>query len=158
MIYKKGRHEIEIYDSIYNMPMLRFQRFNKYQMQACDIGSDINDYNNRTAKAIQFIQKGMKDEAVSELQNRMLTVNNAFTEFNPNNKSLALLVKRIDKKEYKYFDTNALDECVKHLDKIGLNSLEAIEKLKTVKKKSKRNWVYIMGTYFLRILTGIKRT
>ena len=67
MVYKFGKHEIEIFDSIHKLPFLRFQRFNKYQMQAVEIGSTFEDYNRRMEKGLQFIKKGMMDQAIMEL-------------------------------------------------------------------------------------------
>lgn len=135
MICKHGKHEIELFDSIHNLPILRFQRFNKYQMQSCEIGNTFADYDQRTQKVMQFIQKGMNDEALMEMENCRQTIFNAFNEFTPSGKSFAILVKRIDNVEYNTFSPDDLDRCLEHLDKIGLGNREAIEKLQEVKKK-----------------------
>ena len=134
MIYKHGKHEIEIFDSIHNLPILRFQRFNKYQMIASEVGNTFADYDQRTLKALQFLQKGMKDEAIQELENRRQTVFNAFNEFTPVGKSFAILVKRIDNVVYDTFSPDDLDRCLLHLEKIGLGTKEAIETLQEVQK------------------------
>ncbi len=143
MIYNHGRHEIEFFDSIHNLPILRFQRFNKYQMQASEIGSTFEDYDHRTQKAIQFLKKDMNAEAAQELENRRQTVFNAYNEFSPQLKSLAILVKRINNKEYTTFAPDDLDRCLKHLDKIGLGQNVSLESLQKVKKKSKPNFQFI---------------
>ena len=135
MICKHGKHEVELFDSIHNLPILRFQRFNKYQMQTCEIGNTFEDYDQRTQKTMQFIQKGMTNEALQEMENCRQTVFNAFNEFTPSGKSFAILVKRIDKVSYDTFAPDDLEKCLEHLEKIGLGNKEAIEKLQEVKKK-----------------------
>lgn len=150
MIYKHGKHEIELFDSIHNLPILRFQRFNKYQMTASEIGNTFEDYDQRTSKALQFIRKGMNEEAIQELENRRQTVFYAYNEFSPMGKSFAVLVKRIDKTYYEDFSPDNLDRCIEHLEKIGLGNATSIEKLKEVKKKSKRNWSFIIPNFFQR--------
>lgn len=139
MIYKFKNHEIELFDSIHNLPILRFQRFNKYQMQTVEIGNTFADYDQRTQKALQFLQKGMTNEAIQELENRRQTVFNAFNEFAPSGKTFAILVKRIDKTYYNTFSPDDLDRCLDHLEKIGYGFGDSMEKLKEVKKKSKPN-------------------
>lgn len=148
MICKHGKHEIEMFDSIHSLPILRFQRFNKYQMIASEIGNTFSDYDQRSQKALQFIQKGMNNEAIQELENRRQTVFNAFNEFTPVGKSFAILIKRIDNVVYDTFTPDDLDRCLEHLEKIGLDNKTAIEKLQEVKKKSKRNWLFIIQTFF----------
>jgi len=155
MVYKYGKHEIELFDSIHNLPVLRFQRFNKYQMQASEIGNTFQDYDQRTVKISQFIQKKMFEEALQELENRRQTVFNAYNDFTPLGKSFAILVKRIDKVEYQDFSPDNLDRCLEHLDRIGLGFANSIEKLKEVKKKSKRNWWFTIRNLFQKM--GIRK-
>jgi len=157
MIYKYKGHTIEMYDSIHDLPILRFQRFNKYQMISNEIGNTFEDYDRRMAKTIQFLEKKMIDEAKQELQNQRQTVFNSYNNFTPVGKSLAVLVKRIDKTIYDTFTPDDLDRCLEHLDKIGLDYGTAIEKLLEVKKKSKRNWLCTIQNSFRRMGTRNKR-
>lgn len=143
MIVKHGKNEIELFDSIHNLPILRFHRFNKYQMQSIEIGSTFQDYDQRMVKAMRFIQKGMKEEALLELENQRQTVFNAFNEFTPSGKTFAILVKRIDGHYYDTFAPDDLNRCLEHLERIGYGFANSIERLKEVKKKSKPNWWYI---------------
>lgn len=153
MIYEftndKGeRHVVELFDSIHNLPVLRFQRFNKYQMQSVEIGNTFEDYRQRTMKVVQFLQKDMKEEAIQELENRSLTVFNAFNTFTPSGKSFAVLVKRIDDVDYTTFSPDDLERCFKHLDRIGLTQKESIDKLKEVKKKIELELVVYFPKFF----------
>ena len=157
MIYKFEKHEIELFDSIHNLPILRFQRFNKYQMQSSEIGNTFQDYDNRTIKIIQFIKKGMTEEAAQELENRRQTVFNAYNEFTPKGKAFAVLVKRINNISYEDFSPDNLDRCIHHLDKIGLGYDTSIEKLTEVKKKSKPNFWFIFRRIFQKTETKNKQ-
>jgi hypothetical protein len=135
MIYKFKKHEIEIYDSIQNLPILRFQKFNKYQMIASDIGCDFSDYEQRTKKALAFLQKNMVPEAMQELSNRRQLVFNAFNESNPNSRSFAVLVKRIDKQKFVEYAPNDLDLIMQKLNDIGFDYESMFGQLIEVKKK-----------------------
>lgn len=135
MIFEFGKHEIEIYDNIQDLPILTFQKFNKYQMMASEIGNDFEDYDRRTAKTIAFLDKGMVKEARQELENRRIAVFNAYREFTPVGYSFAVLIRRIDKKEYNKKTSEEIDDILKHLEKIGFDFKTSIEKLKEVKKK-----------------------
>lgn len=157
MVYKHGKHEIEIFDSIHNLPILRFQRFNKYQMMSLEVGNTFLDFDQRNGKIIQFLKKGMNEEALKELENRRLTAFNAYNEFTPVGKAFAILVKRIDGTVYDTFSPDDLDRCLLHLNKIGLGHEEAIKNLSEVKKKSKPNWLCIIQRFFQRTETNNKR-
>ena len=153
MVYKYGKHEIEMFDSIHKLPFLRFQRFNKYQMQAVEIGSTFEDYDRRMAKGLQFLKKGMTDQAIMEFENQRQTVFNAYNDFSPVGKSFAVLVKRIDNVNYNDFTPDDLDRCLEHLTKINFDFATSIEKLTEVKKKSKPNWWSIFQDNFQKVET-----
>lgn len=150
MIYKHKGHEIELYDSIHNLRILRFQRFNKYQMIASEIGNTFEDYDERTKKVLNFMNKKMYVEAIQELENRRQTVFNAYNEFTPIGKSFAILVKRIDDVRYNDFSPDDLDRCLIHLNRIGVDYETLTKKLSEVKKKSKPNWLFIIRNFFQR--------
>lgn len=151
MIFEFGKHEIEIYDNIQDLPILTFQKFNKYQMMASEIGNDFEDYDRRTAKTIAFLDKGMIKEARQELENRRIAVFNAYREFTPVGYSFAVLIRRIDKKEYTKKTSEEIDDILKHLEQIGFDFKTSIEKLKEVKKKSTNSYWFIIQSFFQKI-------
>lgn len=148
MVYKFKNHEIEIYDSIQNLPVLRFQKFNKYQMIASEIGNDFTDYDKRTEKALAFLHKNMVQEAIQELNNRRQTVFNAYNEFTPIGKSFAVLIKRIDKTVYDMYAPDDLDAIIKHLNDIGFDYETSMNKLREVKKKIETELVVYYPQFF----------
>ena len=157
MIIQCGKHEVELYDSMHSLGILRFQRFNKYQMNAIEIGNNFDDYDRRTNQIYKFLHKKMIPEAIQELNNRRMTVFNAFNEFTPTGKALAILVKRIDKRIYSDFNPSSLDEILKRLDEIGFSYEMTIDNLNEVKKKSKKNVKSIFQSIFQKTQTLKKR-
>ena len=135
MLYKFKEHQIELYSSIEKMPILRFQKFNKYIMKSSDVGNEHKDFTNKISKITQYILKGMESSALQELENLNMIVFNSMNEISPKSKAFAVLVKRIDDKEYLDYSSESLDDCLIHLDKIGVNTIEALEKMQEVKKK-----------------------
>lgn len=143
-----GKHTVELYDSMHSLEIQRFQRFNKYQMTAIEIGSNFEDYDRRTAKVYQFLKKGMTAEAIQELNNRRQAVFNAFNEYTPTGKALAILVRKIDDRVYTDYSSSALDEILKRLDDIGFTYEMTINSVNEVKKKSKRSVRSIFQSIF----------
>lgn len=139
MVYKHGKHEVEIYDTIDNLPVKRFQKFNKLQILASDVGSDFPDFHQHIVKISQYIQKGMPDYATKELENFNLSLFNGLNEVSPRCMSFAVLVKRIDEVHYPDYSENDLERCLDHLDQIGFDAKAATELLREVKKKYKQN-------------------
>lgn len=137
MIKKIGKHEIEVYDDIQQIPMGKFQKFNKYSMISNEIGNTFADYDNRTMKALEFLDKGMINEAKQEIANRRQTVFNAFNEKSPTGKAFSCLIKRIDDVEYNGISPAELDLVEDHLNRIGLSYVNSIETLNDVKKNSR---------------------
>lgn len=151
MVYKHGKHEVELYDSIHNLPILRFQRFNKYQMQSIEIGSTFEDYDRLSTRISQFVAKDMKDEALLEMENRRQTVFNALNEFSPVGRCFAILIKRIDAVRYdEGFAPNDLDRVLEHCELIGLGMDVSMEKLTEVKKKIETELVVYYPKHFPR--------
>ncbi len=148
MIVKINGHTIEVFDSTQNLPILRFQKFNKYLMIASEVGNTFADYDQRTAKALAFLQKEMVKEAIMELNNRRQLVFNAFNEFSPRGKAFACLVKSIDGKEYPGISPDELDQVLEHLDRIGLGYLDSLDKMEEAKKKIELELQVYFPRYF----------
>lgn len=153
MIVEIKGHRIDLYDTTQELPILRFQKFNKYMMIANEVGNTFEDYDARTVKALSFLQKEMIPEAIQELSNRRQTVFNAFNEFTPKGKAFAVMVKSIDGRKYTGLSPTELDEVLKHLDRIGLGYINSMEALNDVKKKSKRSFKSIIHSIFQKTET-----
>ena len=117
------------------MTMKRYQRFNKFLMVDNEVGSDFADFNTRISKVIQFLKKGMRTDAVKELDNFRQMVYNSFMEYSPKGYALALLVHKIDGVEYTDITAGGLKKVLEKLEEAGVTQEEAIKKVREVKKK-----------------------
>lgn len=144
MIVEVKGHTIEVFDSIDELGILRFHKFNKYQMQANEVGSDFADYEARTEQTYKFLQKKMFKEAIKELNNRRLTVFNAYNNNPIRGKAFAVMIKQIDDKRYNGTGQDEIKEILNHLERIGLSYIKSMEILIDVKKNSKPNYKSIL--------------
>lgn len=147
-VFKHGKHEVELYDDIQKLPFLRFQKFNKYQMIANEIGNDFVDYDRRTEKALAFFQKGMVKEGIQELNNRRQAVYNAYNEKSPTGFAAAAMVKRIDDVYYTEYGPDDLENILVHINNIGFTIEEVLTALSAVKKKIETQLVVYFPHHF----------
>jgi len=140
MIIKHKGHIIKIYDDIQLLPILRYQKFNKFVMMSNEIGNTFDDYDQRTAKTLQLLKTGMVDESIQEILNRRQTVFNAYNEYSPTNYALGCMIYQIDDTKYHTTKENTIETILQHLDRIGFNYKQSLETLTNVKKKSNFNW------------------
>ena len=89
-----GSHEVKMYDDIEDLPLLNFQKFNKYALIDAGIGSDLSDVNEHLVKAAKLIPVA-PDKAARELQNLQNNINMILTETSPKMLSFAALVYSI---------------------------------------------------------------
>ncbi len=148
MIIKHKGHIIKIYDDIEQLPILRFQKFNKYIMKANEIGSSFADYDLRTQKTLEFLQAGMIQEAIQELSNRRMTVFNAYNENSIKGRALAVMVKSIDGIEYNDLSDETIDKVLKHLEIIGISNKITFEALLKAKKKNRTRFGSVFRRFF----------
>ena len=134
---KKKGVSVLFYENIKDMPVRRYQQSNKYMMIASDIGSDFADFDKRSLKTIEFLKKGMLAEAIQEIENRRMSVWNAYKCHNPKTQEFALMVKSIDGKPCNDITDEGLSETIKKLNSIGVTYNDMIQNLSEVKKKSK---------------------
>lgn len=128
-------HKIVIYASIETLPIKRYQKFNKFLMIDNEVGSCFEDYDVRTSKAVEFLRKDLKEEAIQELENRRQAVFNSFEEYSPKNNAFAILVHSIDDKIYSNYSDEGIKEVIDKLDEIGYNRKELDKEVSEVKKK-----------------------
>lgn len=132
---KVGGVEIEFFETAEKMTMKRYQRFNKYLMVDNEVGSNFAEFNAKMSKAIQFLRKGMGQEAVKELDNFRQMVYHSFMEYSPKNMALALLVAKIDGEECNDITAGGLNKVLDKLDELGFTQELANQKALEVKKK-----------------------
>ena len=134
MIIKIGKHDVELFSSVKELPVLRFQAFNKHLMFSEEVGSTMADTRQRVIKAMQFIKSDMGTDAIKELENLNLTIFNADQLYNPKGRAFATMVKRINQNHYKNYTNEYLDKCLAQLEEVGITQQQIEDGLDEVKK------------------------
>ena len=128
-----GKHRVRLYDSIDDLPMERFHRYNKMLLIDAGLGSDITAMDAHVEKVVRFMRGGDIDSAAKELENLRQTVYLVQTEQSPRNLSFACLVAEVDGK-----DCNDLSEDGLEKVRLLLNDAprgEVAETMSAAKKK-----------------------
>ncbi len=131
-------HKLELFDSIDELPIVNFHKFNKYMLVDSGIGSDINDINAHISKINAFMDKGELDHAKNELENLRRSLYMVSEENNVKHLSYMFFIKSIDGKS---FDDISDSNIKATHDLLNKEKLGVFEKLfEGVKKKNKRRF------------------
>lgn len=109
---------VRVYDSIDEMPIVNFQKYNKYLLIDSGIGSDADDIDAHITRIAKFIKANNNKKALQELQNmrqNMYMVNN---EISPKYLAFAALIHSIDGKETKDLSDDGLKALLKELNEV----------------------------------------
>jgi hypothetical protein len=128
-----GDHIVEIYDSIDDLPIARFHKYNKFMLIDGGVGSDMRDVNNHISKIQSYLSKNESDLAAKELDNLRQNFYMITQEMSPKYLAFAALVKSIDGKEVFDLSDDNLKAVVKQLSKVKVRTFEKI--LALLKKK-----------------------
>lgn len=124
---------VRVYDSIDEMPIVNFQKYNKYLLIDSGIGSDADDIDAHIVKIAKFIKANNNKKALQELQNmrqNMYMVNN---EISPKYLAFAALIHSIDGKEVNDLSDDGLKKLLQGLKDIKHSKV--IDFLLWLKKK-----------------------
>lgn len=127
-----NKHELKLYDSIDEMPIINFQKYNKYIIVDSGLGSDIDSVDEHLVNLAKLI-KTNKDKAQQELQNLRQTMHLIVSGISPNYLAFAALIHSIDGKEVKDLSDENLRAIIAKLQKAKHSTL--INALLQVKKK-----------------------
>lgn len=129
---KAGGHKLEIYDSIDELPVKRFHKFNKYMLVDSNIGSDLNDITASVQRIEAFVVKNDAKNALQGLANLRESLFLIAQEKNIRHLSFMPLIKSIDGQPV----TDISDE--------------NLERLLAMFKNEKVNW-------FIRLIESVKK-
>lgn len=129
---KIGKYTVEIYDSIDELPIKRFHKFNKYVLVDSGIGSDLNDINTKISRIAQFIEKE-PESAKLELENLRQSLYMITEEINLKHLSLIPLIKSINGKEVHDLSDENIKFLLKKLSSVNLGFFNRL--VESVKKK-----------------------
>lgn len=132
---KIGKHTVEMYDSIEDLPIVRFHKYNKMLLIDAGLGSDLNDIDSHIEKTIAYLRTNKNDEAVAEMMNMRKAVFLVQMNLSPKHLAFAALVQSIDGKPTNDLSDDGLRKVVellsgektKDIDKIVDESKKKID-------------------------------
>lgn len=142
-------HVLKIYDSIEDMPIINFQKYNRYLLIDSCIGSDFEDIDNHITKIAKFIQTD-KAAAMQELQNMRQALYFINEEVNPRHLAFAALIYEIDGEKVHDLSDDNLKAILEKLNKVQKTWVDKI--LEVIKKKVE----FELNTYFPEFFDSAK--
>lgn len=141
---------VKVYDSIDEMPIANFQKYNKYLLIDSGIGSDANDIDAHMTKIAKFINANDSKKALQELQNLRQNIYMVNCEISPKYLAFAALIYSIDGKELTDLSDGGLKQALDKLKKVKHSML--MEVLEGLKKKVSTE----LETYFPEDFINVK--
>lgn len=126
-------HVIKLYDSIDELPIVNFQKYNKYILIDSGLGSDIDSVDNHIINIAKYVNSNDKKQALSELQNLRQNMHFIVSNVSPKYMAFAALIYSIDGVEQKDLSDSRLNEIIEMLNKVPHGFL--IDILMRLKKK-----------------------
>ena len=130
---KIGKHTVEFYDTIEDLPIVRFHKYQKLLLVDAGIGSDIAAFDQRIEKTRRFLMAGKPEQAQQELENMRQCVFLIQSGVNPKHRAFAALVTKIDGQDCTDIGDDALAAITEKLNDVPESELTA--QLEAVKKK-----------------------
>lgn len=130
---KIGKHTVEMYDTIEELPIVRFHKYQKLLLVDAGIGSDIAAFDQRIEKTRRFLMAGKPEQAQQELENMRQSVFLIQSGVNPKHRAFAALVTKIDGQDCTDIGDDALAAITEKLNDVPESELTA--QLESVKKK-----------------------
>ena len=125
---------VVLYDSIDNLPIINYQKFNKFILIDSLVGSDYLDVVSSITRAMQYINLDKSEMAITQLQNTISCISLITQEIGPKYLAFAALVKEINGVEVTDISDSGLTRVLEMLNKVQKSVLEKV--LTKVKKKS----------------------
>lgn len=130
---KLGKHSVTLYDSIDELPIVRFHKYSKMLLVDAGVGSDIGDFDAHIERAVRYIRNGNNEDAAKELENLRQNVFFILQEQSVKDLSFACLVAEIDGKPCEDLSEQGLSEVIRTLG--GVPRKELASSLDEAKKK-----------------------
>lgn len=124
---------VRVYDSIDEMPIVNFQKYNKYLLIDSGIGSDADDIDAHIVKIAKYIKSNNNRKALQELQNMRQNIYMVNSEISPKYLAFAALIHSVDGKEVNDLSDDGLKNILARLKEIKHSKI--IDFLIWLKKK-----------------------
>lgn len=130
---KIGKHILEMYDAIDEMPIVRFHKYQKLLLIDAGVGADIAAFDQRLEKTRRYLLSGKPDKAQAELANLRQSVFLIQNGINPKHRAFAVLVKKLDGKDCEDLSDEGLERLLGLLNDVPVGEMTA--QVEAVKKK-----------------------
>lgn len=124
---------VQVYDSIDEMPIINFQKYNKYLLIDSGIGSDADDIDAHIVKIAKYIKSNNNRKALQELQNMRQNIYMVNSEISPKYLAFAALIYSVDGKEVNDLSDDGLKKLLQDLKEVKHSKV--IDFLLWLKKK-----------------------
>lgn len=94
-----GKHVIKLYDSVDELPISAYQRYNKFLLIDAGIGSSVDDLDSHIVKLAKLIGTNEREKAAQELQNMRQNLYMINSKISPKYLAFAALVYSVDDKK-----------------------------------------------------------
>lgn len=130
--YYINKHRIKIYNSIEEMPIVNFQKYNKFALIESVIGSDLSSLEQHSLKVMEYLNLNKIDLAKQQLINMRESMYLMAEELSPKYLSFIALIAEIDGKPV----TDLSDDNMRAIfDKINKAPKNYIDKILSLFKK-----------------------
>ena len=124
---------VRVYDSIDEMPIINFKKYNKYLLIDSGIGSDADDIDAHIVKIAKYIKSNNNRKALQELQNMRQNIYMVNSEISPKYLAFAALIHSVDGKEVNDLSDDGLKKLLQDLKEVKHSKV--IDFLLWLKKK-----------------------
>ena len=93
---KIGKHTVEYFDTIEELPIVRFHKYQKLLLIDAGVGSDIAAFDQRIERVRRFLAAAKPDNAQQELENLRQCVYMIQNGISPQHRAFAVLVTQKD--------------------------------------------------------------
>lgn len=128
-----AKYEVELFDSIEELPMMRFHKYNKMLLIDAGIGSDLADFDAKIEKARVYLHNKQNDLASIELENLRQNVYFIQSGVSPKHLAFAVLIKSINGEDKNDLSPEGLQKVLDLLADAPNNEVTA--QFEAVKKK-----------------------
>jgi len=140
-----GKHKVQLFDSIDELPIKRFHKFNKFMLIDSGIGSDLNDINAHIARIGKYLTSDPKSAAV-ELENLRQSLYLISQEINPKHLAFACMIYSLDGKIIEDTSDDNLHQLLGILSQAKTGWLHSL--VDTLKKKIEHELALYFPSHF----------
>lgn len=145
-----NNNTLKLYDSIDDLPIRRYHKFNKLMLIDAGVGSDVQSINQHIDTLKKLVFKDRKDEALTLLDNIRQSFYLIAEEISPRHLAFAVLIKSINGEEVHDISDENLKRILAKLAQEKVSVIDSI--LNAVKKKLETE----LGLYFKNLFDDPK--